>query len=147
MKIRSLLCFKMLVSAYPLTLHRTSAVLQQTSHKTCTKTLMSLLEVKQQLMVVQPAGESRVLNTTGGHSKCKTSHHALEFLRDQHLLRWLLNSMPFLNSKPHCRDNNSLSSDAILSWLKPFHILLLRVNILILSCICLGLTCGFLTKI
>ena len=117
----------MLVSAYPLTWHHTSAVLQQKFHRTCTETLMFLLGVKQQLMVVQSAVESRVLKTTGGHSEWKTSEGAVEFLRDRHLLRWPLNSMPLLNSKPHCCDNNSLPLDPVLNWSKPFYILLLHV--------------------
>jgi len=87
---------------------------------------MFLLGVKQQLMVVQPAVESRVLNITGGQSKWKTSQGAVEFLRDRHLLRWPLNSVPLLNSKPHCCDNNSLPLDPVLSWLQPLHILLLH---------------------
>ena len=78
-------------------------------------------------MVVQPAVESWVLNTTGRHSKWKTSLRAEEFLRDQHLLRWPFNSVPLLNSKPHCCDNKSLPLDPVLSWLKPFYILLLHV--------------------
>jgi hypothetical protein len=93
---------------------------------------MSLLGVKQRLMVVQPAVESWVLNITGGHSKWKTSLHAVEFLGDRHLLRWPLNSVPLSNSRPHCRDNKSLPLD--LSWAGWSHSTFSYYMLLILCC-------------